>query len=117
MDALPVEEVTGLPYASVEVATDSEGNQVPVMHDCGHDMRVTWLAGTISLLARVAGSWNGTVVAVFQPAEETAQGAQAMIDDGRPRRSAPLTARWIRRKSHGRKSARPADRGLEAGFL
>lgn len=82
MDALPVKEATGLPYASVEVGTDSEGNQVPVMHACGHDMHVTWLAGTVTLLARAAGSWKGTVLAVFQPAEETAQGAQAMIDDG-----------------------------------
>ncbi len=82
MDALPVKEATGLPYASVEFATDSEGNEVPVMHACGHDMHVTWLAGTVSLLAQAARSWNGTVLAVFQPAEETAQGAQAMIDDG-----------------------------------
>ncbi|WP_410051034.1 amidohydrolase [Acidiferrimicrobium sp. IK] len=82
MDALPVKEATGLPYASVEVAADSEGNPVPVMHACGHDMHVTWLAGTVRLLAQAAGSWNGTVMAVFQPAEETAQGAQAMIDDG-----------------------------------
>ncbi|HLI23775.1 MAG TPA: amidohydrolase [Acidimicrobiales bacterium] len=82
MDALPVKEATGLPYASIEVGTDSDGNQVPVMHACGHDMHVSWLAGTVSLLAAAAGSWNGTVVAVFQPAEETAQGALAMIDDG-----------------------------------
>ena len=82
MDALPVKEATGLPYASVEVGTDSDGNQVPVMHACGHDMHVAWLAGTVSLLAAAAGWWNGTVMAVFQPAEETAQGAQAMIDDG-----------------------------------
>ncbi|HET9059603.1 MAG TPA: M20 family metallopeptidase [Acidimicrobiales bacterium] len=82
MDALPVKEATGLAYASVEVATDSEGRQVPVMHACGHDMHVTWLAGTTSLLARAAASWKGTVVAVFQPAEETAQGARAMIGDG-----------------------------------
>jgi amidohydrolase len=82
MDALPVKEATGLDYASTEMGTDSEGNQMPVMHACGHDMHVTWLAGTISLLAAGAGSWKGTVMAVFQPAEETAQGAQAMIDDG-----------------------------------
>lgn len=82
MDALPVKEATGLPYASAEFATDSDGHQVPVMHACGHDMHVTWLAGTVSLLAAATKSWNGTVLAVFQPAEETAQGAQAMIDDG-----------------------------------
>lgn len=82
MDALPVKEATGLPYASVEIGTDREGREVPVMHACGHDMHVTWLAGTVSLLARAAEAWRGTLLAVFQPGEETAQGAQAMIDDG-----------------------------------
>ncbi|HET6874088.1 MAG TPA: amidohydrolase, partial [Acidimicrobiales bacterium] len=82
MDALPVREATGLPYASAEVGTDTNGDQVPIMHACGHDMHVTWLVGAASLLAGARGSWSGTLMAVFQPAEETAQGAQAMIDDG-----------------------------------
>lgn len=82
MDALPVKEATGLAYASNEVAADGEGNRVPVMHACGHDMHVTWLAGAASLLARATHAWKGTILVVFQPAEETAQGAQAMIDDG-----------------------------------
>jgi len=82
MDALPVEEATGLPYASTATATDAEGNTVPVMHACGHDMHVTWLIGATTQLARSRDAWQGTVLAVFQPAEETAQGAQAMIDDG-----------------------------------
>jgi amidohydrolase len=82
MDALPVEEATGLPYASTATATDADGNQVPVMHACGHDMHVTWLAGAATLLAQRLSAWNGTLLAIFQPAEETAQGAQAMIDDG-----------------------------------
>jgi amidohydrolase len=82
MDALPVKEATGLPYASTATATDPDGNEVPVMHACGHDMHVTWLAGATALLAGARDSWHGTVLAVFQPAEETAQGAQAMIDDG-----------------------------------
>src|SRR3954449_4753876 len=82
MDALPVREATGLPYASTATATDAAGNEVPVMHACGHDMHVTWLAGATALLARARDSWHGTVLAVFQPAEETAQGARAMIDDG-----------------------------------
>jgi hippurate hydrolase len=82
MDALPVKEATGLPYASTVTATDPDGNQVPVMHACGHDMHVTWLAGATALLAAARDSWHGTILAVFQPAEETAQGAQAMIDDG-----------------------------------
>ena len=81
MDALPVREATGLPYASTVTATDPAGHQTPVMHACGHDMHVTWLTGATSLLARSRDSWHGTVLAVFQPAEETAQGAQAMIDD------------------------------------
>lgn len=82
MDALPVKEATGLPYASCATATDSEGNSVPVMHACGHDMHVTWLIGAASLLARTRDGWRGTLMPVFQPAEETGQGAQAMIDDG-----------------------------------
>jgi amidohydrolase len=82
MDALPVREATGLSYASTVTATDPDGNEVPVMHACGHDMHVTWLAGATALLAAARDAWQGTVLAVFQPAEETAQGAQAMIDDG-----------------------------------
>jgi hippurate hydrolase len=73
MDALPVAEQTGLDYAS---AVDG------VMHACGHDMHVAWLAGAIAELAATPDAWHGTLLAVFQPAEETAQGAQAMIDDG-----------------------------------
>ncbi|WP_449428422.1 M20 family metallopeptidase [Rhodanobacter umsongensis] len=82
MDALPVEEATGAPYASKVTAVDHEGNTVPVMHACGHDMHVTWLVGATTLLAQTRNSWQGTLMAVFQPAEETAEGAQAMIDDG-----------------------------------
>jgi amidohydrolase len=82
MDALPVEEATGLPYASKETATDREGKAVPVSHMCGHDLHVTWLAGAIKLLAEARSTWRGTLMAVFQPGEETAEGAQAMIDDG-----------------------------------
>ena len=82
MDALPVQEATGLPYASKATATDRDGNTVPVSHMCGHDMHVTWLAGATKLLAEARTSWRGTLMAVFQPAEETGEGAQAMIDDG-----------------------------------
>lgn len=82
MDALPVKEATGLPYASSVTATDSDGKTVPVMHACGHDMHVTWLIGATALFAQNRSAWRGTVMALFQPAEETAQGAQAMIDDG-----------------------------------
>src|SRR5262249_26101646 len=62
--------------------TDHEGKTVPVMHACGHDMHVSWLVGATTLLAQTRADWQGTLVAVFQPAEETAEGAQAMIGDG-----------------------------------
>jgi hippurate hydrolase len=82
MDALPIKEATGLPYASTVTATDRDGTTVPVMHACGHDMHVTWLAGAATLLAQARDAWHGTLMPVFQPGEETAEGAQAMIDDG-----------------------------------
>ena len=81
MDALPIEEATGLPYASKVTKTDAEGKTVPVGHMCGHDIHVTWLAGAATLFAQARDSWRGTLMAVFQPGEETAQGAQAMLDD------------------------------------
>jgi len=81
MDALPIEEATGLPYASKVTAKDGAGKTVPVAHMCGHDMHVAWLAGAASLLAAERGAWHGTLIVVFQPGEETAQGARAMIDD------------------------------------
>ncbi len=82
MDALPIAENTGLEYASKVTAKDTEGNAVPVGHMCGHDMHVAWLVGATTLLAQARDAWKGTLLAVFQPGEETAQGAQAMIDDG-----------------------------------
>jgi amidohydrolase len=82
MDALPVHEETGLAYASTETATDSTGKPVPVMHACGHDMHVTWLIGAATVMAQTRDTWKGTLMAVFQPAEETGAGAQAMLDDG-----------------------------------
>jgi len=81
MDALPVREATDLPYAS-NVSTDQDGKSVPVMHACGHDMHVTWLIGAAALLAQSRNAWRGTLMPLFQPAEETGVGAQAMIDDG-----------------------------------
>jgi hippurate hydrolase len=82
MDALPVEEATGLPYASKIKAKDREGNTVPVGHMCGHDMHVACLVGATNLLAQARDAWHGTLIAVFQPGEETAEGAEAMINDG-----------------------------------
>ena len=81
MDALPVQEATGLSYASSVTAT-SDGTEVPVMHACGHDVHVACLLGAVELLARSTDHWGGTVVAVFQPAEEVADGARGMVEDG-----------------------------------
>ncbi|MGW4161409.1 amidohydrolase [Streptomyces sp. NPDC004788] len=81
MDALPVKEETGLPYASTATGIDPDGIEVPVMHACGHDMHVTCLLGATGQLAARRDGWRGTVVAVFQPAEEVG-GAPAMIEDG-----------------------------------
>ncbi|HEX5534270.1 MAG TPA: amidohydrolase [Actinomycetales bacterium] len=82
MDALPVREATGLPYASTVTAAGPDGTDEPVMHACGHDVHVTCLLGAVSLLADSQEHWQGTVVAVFQPAEEVGDGARGMLDDG-----------------------------------
>ena len=82
MDALPVEERTGLEYASTARGTDPSGLDVPVMHACGHDMHVTALLGALERLVATKDQWSGTIVAVFQPAEEYGAGSQAMIADG-----------------------------------
>ncbi|WP_320773345.1 amidohydrolase [Streptomyces sp. CRN 30] len=82
MDALPVGERTGLPYASTAHGTDGAGEAVPLMHACGHDMHVTCLLGAAAELAARRSTWRGTALLVFQPAEETGDGARAMVDDG-----------------------------------
>ena len=82
MDALPVEEATGLAYASTVRAVDSDGIDVPVAHACGHDMHVTWLLGVAELLAADKSAWSGRAMLVLQPAEEIGGGAHAMCDDG-----------------------------------
>lgn len=82
MDALPVLEETGLDYASTVTAVDADGETVPVAHACGHDMHTTALIGAAQQLAATTADWAGTVVAVFQPAEENLSGARAMVDDG-----------------------------------
>ena len=82
MDALPVTEATGLPYASQVVARDEEGVEVGVSHVCGHDLHVTWLMGAARLLSEHRDAWHGTLLAVFQPGEEVGRGAQGMMDDG-----------------------------------
>jgi len=83
MDGLPVEEKTGLDYASTVVFTAADGTRIPVMHACGHDMHVTWLVGAVEELVASSADWSGTVVALFQPAEELLAGAKAMADDPR----------------------------------
>ena len=106
IDALPVKEATGLPYASTATGIDPDGDEVPVMHACGHDMHVTCLLGALDLLAGARDLWTGTVLAVFQPAEELGQGARAMVDDklfdrfGRPdivlgQHVGPFPAGWV----------------------
>lgn len=81
-DGLPVQEDTGLDYASTDSAVDSEGNTVPVMHACGHDSHVASLLGMGALMAQATDQWTGTLQLIFQPGEEIAAGAQSMVDDG-----------------------------------
>ncbi|KAH7405830.1 hypothetical protein DE146DRAFT_424494 [Phaeosphaeria sp. MPI-PUGE-AT-0046c] len=83
IDALPVEERTGLDYASTKRMKDREtGVEKGVMHACGHDMHITALLAAAETLAKAKDAWSGTLILVFQPAEERAGGAQAMVDDG-----------------------------------
>lgn len=82
MDALPVREDTGLDYASTATAPNPNGTVVPVAHACGHDLHTTCLVGAAEVLSSDRSSWSGTLVLVFQPAEELGAGAQAMVDDG-----------------------------------
>jgi amidohydrolase len=82
MDGLPVTERTGLPYASTDTATTPEGHETGVMHACGHDVHVTCLLGAAAALVDRRAHWSGTLIVLFQPAEEVGGGARAMIDDG-----------------------------------
>lgn len=81
LDALPVEEKTGLPYASQIKAKNDAGVEVSVMHACGHDIHMTSLLGTAKLLTELKDRWSGTLVMLGQPAEETGDGASAMLRD------------------------------------
>src|SRR5437867_3447541 len=82
MDALPVEEETGLPYASKAVAKNDEGKDVHVMHACGHDTHMAAFIGTARALGKLKDQWHGTIVFVAQPAEEIGTGARALLKDG-----------------------------------
>src|SRR3989442_5140085 len=82
MDALPIKEQTGLPYASTVTSKNDAGETVPVMHACGHDIHMASWVGAATLLAAAKDRWHGTLVFVGQPAEEVVSGAQAMVADG-----------------------------------
>ena len=82
LDALPVEEKTGLAYASKVRTKDDSGRDVPVMHACGHDLHMSSLVGTAAIMARNKDSWHGTLMLIAQPAEETISGASKMVNDG-----------------------------------
>ena len=82
LDALPVEEKTGLPYASKVRTKDDSGRDVPVMHACGHDLHMSSLYGTAAIMAHTKDTWHGTLMLVAQPAEETITGAKKMVEDG-----------------------------------
>jgi hippurate hydrolase len=82
LDALPVEEKTGLPYASTVRMKNDAGQEVPVMHACGHDLHVTAMLGTAKILSQLKDQWHGTLIIIGQPAEEIAGGARAMLADG-----------------------------------
>jgi hippurate hydrolase len=82
MDALPMKEETGLAYASTDQQTDASGHAVPVAHSCGHDVHVASLMGAARLLAAGKAAWQGTFIALFQPAEELGSGAAEMVKAG-----------------------------------
>jgi len=82
MDGLPILEATGLFYASTVTMPDAEGVVRPVMHACGHDMHMTCLLAAAETLVKLKNTWSGTLIVLFQPAEERGTGAKAMVDDG-----------------------------------
>ena len=82
LDALPVHEETGLPYASTVTTKNDEGKEVPVMHACGHDAHISMFIGVVRVLAKLKDQWHGTIVFVAQPAEETGNGARALLHAG-----------------------------------
>ncbi|GKT42670.1 hippurate hydrolase [Colletotrichum spaethianum] len=82
IDALPIKEETGLSYASTVTMPDIEGVMRPVMHACGHDMHMACLLAAAERLVKLKQEWSGTLIVLFQPAEERGTGAKAMVDDG-----------------------------------
>ncbi|MDJ1370875.1 amidohydrolase [Gulosibacter molinativorax] len=90
IDALPVAEASGLPYASTKTMVDRDGVTQPVMHACGHDHHITAGLGAAALLAQSQDAWAGTYIALFQPGEETAEGARSMVKDGLVEKVGPI---------------------------
>jgi amidohydrolase len=82
LDALPLREATGAPFASTVTVKDAHGQEVSVDHACGHDMHMACMTTMATLMAARRDQWNGTLMTLFQPAEETGEGAQEMVDDG-----------------------------------
>ncbi|KAF2097247.1 putative zinc metallopeptidase [Rhizodiscina lignyota] len=103
MDALPMEERTGLPYSSHKTAKGEDGKVSPVFHGCGHDMHTSCLLACADLLSAAKSTWHGTVVCLFQPAEENFRGARAMVEDGLfqkiPKPSVLLGQHVVKRKT------------------
>lgn len=87
LDALPVHEETGLPYASTVTTKNDAGQEVSVMHACGHDIHMSTFIGTARALGKLKDKWHGTIIFIGQPAEETVGGARALLKDG-------LYTRW-----------------------
>jgi amidohydrolase len=122
-DALPIKESTGLAHASDRTGTDRFGQTTSIAHACGHDMHIVWLMGATRILPENRGVWRGTVMAVFQPGEETAQGARAMIEDGMVKRRFPkpdvCLGQHVMPLSAGRSAGTPApcSRPATAGRL
>jgi hippurate hydrolase len=82
MDALPMKETTGLPYASTKRVELEDGSETSVMHACGHDAHTVWMLGLAKAMVGLKSDWKGTLILVGQPAEEGVAGARAMVDDG-----------------------------------
>jgi len=90
MDCNSVKEITGLPYASTKTMKKEDGSEVPVMHACGHDAHVTWLLQIAKIMVNMKSEWKGTLVMLAQPAEETLNGAKAMVNDKMYEKGVPV---------------------------